>query len=1249
MVFKLKKYSLLLCAITVGLPSLLHAQSSATEPAQEPLISSVQMPAPNIMLSVDTSGSMGAVAIPDALATAIWGSNTSTQMYQATLTPGDYGLTGTANPRNQQVYALSSEKTNIAAALGRSPQINKIYYNPAIHYQPWMRADGTRMAPADPKSTRLFASGAYDANVGIDLTVVGERRNATFCTRVTFPAVYSNCTNSTSTITPALYFIYKGPDVLNPDLGFALNSSGNGVTLPSILQINNYTAYAIMEPANSGGFNITQMYASAGYNLTNPKASGYVEINRPDCSLVGSDVVCTQAQEMQNFANWYMYYRGRMRTAIGAIADTFAKDYGMEYRIGWGTYAGTRNIDSLGNFFGIVSGLRVYDDTQRANLYRFLNGLEYATSLNSTPTPQALNGIGQYFMASGNRGAWGAVPGQNDTSPQVTCRKNYAILFTDGGWNEAINTFGNVDGNQGPPYADSYNNTLADIAMFYWLNDLRPDMVNNVSASGADSATWQHLVTHTVGFGVTGTLNPETDLEGLRNGTLQWPSAGTSASDPRRIDDLWHTAINGRGTFSSASNVSDLVTSLGSIMESMAATSLPSMHRVSASNYLEESNRSYKPSYITGTWAGDLTAYTVSATPTTPANTPLWSAAEKLPMPVERNIWIGTKNSDTGVYNNAIEFTWNSVKEDTYLTENVFNLTPTTSTDTVDAKNGDLINFLRGENSQVATRDYRIREQNNVLGDIVNSNPVYAGKGTSLGYGVLPAAANGKYHYSTYLAWKKTRTPMIFVGANDGMLHAFNASDAADGGGVEAFAYIPSFVAKKLPLLASNDFAEDHQYLLDGPLTLTDAAIGKSDCGIIGEEDSFSCWRNVLVGTAGAGAKGVFALDVTDPTVYSHAPTRAQIKETILWEVTPENTGMANLGFLLQPVQAGYARSENGGRWIAMFGNGAHSTSGAASLFIVDLSNGNLIKEIVVDNTGGNGLMGVTPIYNENKVIIGAYAGDLKGNLWRFDLQDHQESAWTSKFQDSNHKPQPLYKSGRPIFQAPAFVDYSWIEEGVSKTGHMVVFGTGKYYDLSDKSDQAIDALYGILDRGTKGNVGVGTGKILTRELQLLTVDGEQYYGLSNTNDINLNVQDGWMVKLQNVGLGQRSIYTPVLSGSTALFSTVFTGASVQSSEDCDIKALSFGLVAVNLFSGNYPNIKWVDTNNDGIIDDRDQPYAGYPTGDQGGVDAFTRPGLDGGNVSDNVACGDGYFLQEVNGVSVCTKAYDTTVWEQLL
>ncbi|NLY14757.1 MAG: hypothetical protein GXZ05_00035 [Gammaproteobacteria bacterium] len=304
---------------------------------------------------------------------------------------------------------------------------------------------------------------------------------------------------------------------------------------------------------------------------------------------------------------------------------------------------------------------------------------------------------------------------------------------------------------------------------------------------------------------------------------------------------------------------------------------------------------------------------------------------------------------------------------------------------------------------------------------------------------------------------------MVYVGGNAGMLHAFNAET-----GVEEFAFVPTAVFPYLNKLTGKGYT--HQYYVDGTPTVAD---------IYDKENGK--WRTILVGTLRAGGKGLFALDITDPE-----------KISLLWEFHEYSAEAVDLA-----IKPGYsfpkptvARLHNG-RWAVVTGNGYKgegTNNGGAALYIIDAITGKLTKSLeVTGETGENGLSTPRLVdFDGDGVADYAYAGDLQGNLWRFDLLGGSatgpdtnppsngsygtKSDGISKFQVS-YNGSPMFKARsengqiQPITSAPSVIRHP------TRLGYLVVFGTGRYVEIGDKEPNTSHAqsLYGIWDMQTKG------------------------------------------------------------------------------------------------------------------------------------------------------------------------------------
>ena len=706
-------------------------------------------------------------------------------------------------------FPASYDTTSLYGRQMHSSAINLSYYNPTRRYRPWLNADGsyypnasTSAAPYDPNSPAYTLDLTQEIRAS-EIFCVGKYRN--------------QCEASTQTFYPAQYY-----ELI----------SGDGTALAHFRQVV---------------INTTSSFAKAA--------------DRSDC--LGIDT-CTQTEELKNFANWFTYYRTKWLAAKAAISQTFA-GLPSTLRLGYGVISvptSSANIIDGVATGTLQRGVRTFDGTSRSQFYDWLLNLRTAVGA-GTPLRRAMVGVGNYYRRTDNAGPWGEIPGGSSTADHKICRRALHMLITDGAWTGSIargqslteinNVVGapggslvgvNVDGSSAFPWRDGTANTLADVAMHYWTN-LRPDLSGTVSSPQAEkdlgrNANWPHMVNYMIGFGVSGTLANPADSEALKAGTKTWPAP---VDENSKIDDLWHAAWNSGGLSFSANDPLALSTSLGTIIESInqqsttdAAVILPS--RFISSDYV------YVPSYAKTRWSGDLMAYTFDRSIGDRAKKAdgsyadaTWSAANKL------DALSSTAIAARKIYTlkGAARF------EFTYTNLTTQGLIPTLTSDSTEA--ADLINFLRGDRTKEGST-YRRRASR--LGDIVNSSPLLVYNGEDNAYDFLPPPADGSTRgdYRTYLLHKTKRKGLVFVGANDGMLHAFDSIT-----GDEIFAYIPKTVLGNLKLLSNTEYA--HRYFVDGPLVEADVYDQT-----VTPTDSDTGWRNIVVGTGGAGGKNMFAIKV---------------------------------------------------------------------------------------------------------------------------------------------------------------------------------------------------------------------------------------------------------------------------------------------------------------------------------------------------------------------------------------------------
>lgn len=1004
---------------------------------------------PNIMFTLDDSGSMHFEIMPESLI-----ENDARYVY-----PRASQVYGSDDYDN---YTITFASDNARNAYVRSSHNNKLYYNPQLTYRPWANADGSLMANAKvtcaPHNPMKTAAGCRD------LTQTNRAWWAIYYTEFS-PYYY----NQDESFWPAVYFDYKG--------------SGN------VFNAKNYTRVVIN------------------------KAVATIYDGRPNRSDCKNAPVCTYDEEIQNFANWYTYYRSRILAARAGVGRAFASQ-GEAIRVGFAT------INASGS---VIRGVTPFSGTDRTAFFDELYGRDIPAK--GTPLRTSLKEVGEYFSRSDNNGPWSARAGS--TLPHLTCRQSYNILMTDGYWNGDSPSVGDQD-------QDGIKNTLADVAYKYWKTDLRRDLANKVPTSTADPANWQHLVNFTVGLGVNGSLNPANGIPG------SWPNPYDS--DEFKIDDLWHAAVNSKGSFFSAADPDTFAEALSSTLAQIAARNSSASSVTANATRLDSNTHIYQARYNSGDWSGQLVSIPLNSDGS--LGNIAWDAATQIPEPSARSIF--TRQGGAG-----IAFTWEALNNTNRTLLNIAG----------DNLGESRVAYLRGERGGEQRNGGVFRNRSDLLGDIINSDPVYVGKRD---YGYSSATGLTQTERESYQAFLSStaiarRPPMLYVGANDGMLHGFRVAD-----GVEQLAYIPASLLGELPQLTRPDY--NHRYYVDGTPRVGDAYLG-------------SRWKTLLLGSTGAGGKAVFAIDVTAPNNFT--------ADKMLWEFTHSEMGIALAAPTLVRVKA-----DN--KWVALVANGYNSNSQTARLFVLDLATGAVIKEIdtqVGSASEPNGLSSPLPVDEDgDRVVDYVYAGDLQGNLWKFDLRDNNRAQWGIAFKAGN-KPKPLFQAcdgacsastRQPITMRPLAIRHP-------RGGIMVLMGTGSYFTNDDKSlptNPRLEAVYGIWDTGTEVSRSQLLQQSITHEFVANGTTIKFNVRVVSSRDVNYTSQKGWYLVLKSPGLskgvGERAVSEMLYRHKRLIFNTL-----IPSADACDFGGRSW-LMELDPVSGARLTYSVFDVNGDGAVNDDD-------------------------------------------------------------
>jgi type IV pilus assembly protein PilY1 len=576
----------------------------------------------------------------------------------------------------------------------------------------------------------------------------------------------------------------------------------------------------------------------------------------------------------------------------------------------------------------------------------------------------------------------------------------------------------------------------------------------------------------------------------------------------------------------------------------------------------------YQASFQNENWQGNVTASSLKTTDDDGnIKSEVWNAADSINRTGRRIFtYVPTDPESLGR-----RFNWSNLDDKQRLSLR--------SGDTIRTAK-DRVEWVKGSaGSEGANGPMRVRQS--ILGDIVHSNLNFRSRYTNFGYKQLKKAEGNRY--AAYLASKRNTKDTVFVGANDGMLHAFDAEN-----GKELFAYIPNEIIPKLATVSKPKYGCEqadclpHEYLVDGKSSVADAFINNR-------------WRTVLVGTLGLGGKAIYALDVTKPELF--------VKRNILWEISdtqaPDSASVFADHMGLSIPEPIVVRMKNG-QWAAVVANGYESSSNQAALFIIDIATGQLIKTI---NTGfgsaeqPNGLSSPTAVDSDGDAIADViYAGDLQGNLWAFDVSTKNPDKWGSKYGGLNafipstnqtnlkadiRLPEPIFRTcmDSACTQPKAITAKPQVGRNPAG-GLMVYFGTGKYIDLGDnfdlEKDGIIDTFYGIHD----SNKVIDSSNLVEQKiLQETVIKADLKSRVTSKEVVIYPVKQGWYMDLVSPPSlnpkGERVISQALLREGRLIFVTMS-----PSQTDCDWAGSSW-LMELNALDGSRLSVVPIDTNGD--------------------------------------------------------------------
>lgn len=698
--------------------------------------------------------------------------------------------------------------------------------------------------------------------------------------------------------------------------------------------------------------------------------------------------------------------------------------------------------------------------------------------------------------------------------------------------------------------------------------------------------------------------------------TVYTLAVGVGYSQP--TDDnaiLQQIGASGGAGYESANNLTDLGTALSNISNKVVATISSASSVAVNTAFLTTNTQLFTAQFYPNLWTGDVMAFTINVGngdiegyP----NSPAWSAASQLANKPAADRKLFSCYSTSSSRFTHIDFT-DITDSNTATLQSLLGTDDATYT----SDTARVINTIRGVNTGVAGyRIFPVDGSGNVkkLGDVVSSSPVFAGP---------PPFNYSDLGYGRFQRDNEARKGMVYIGGNDGMLHAFHAgtvSDATLGApGNEVWGYIPNHLMKGARYAVTGDTggrlrdlarpnpkpaasetygsaAFPHRFMVNGTATAGDAVVGFQNY-------STPKWGSVLVGTEKEGGKGVFALDVTDPRPpNSSANALGQTGVKQLWEFSDwDDTAMGYSFSTVAIAKIRYSAPQSSGfvpheTWAAIFGNGYNSSEGKAYLMVVDIKTGKLIRKIRAlpsthgeyDTEANNGLSSPAVITDSSNYVSYVYAGDLRGHVYKFDFKSGTSpSGGTAAQKWQNYvdswdtrvifNAKDASNNSQPITSAPDIVKATI---GVSvKT--VILFGTGKYLENSDITSTAAQTFYGVFEPASGT---LARSDLTPQTLVETTLDGHAIRYVST----NSAVTNGWYVDLPSSG--ERVVTDPVAYSGNVIFSSFIPTSSI-----CDYGGYSW-LNVLNFKTGSQPARTDLDIGGDGAVSGSDTITVGGTT-----------------------------------------------------
>lgn len=851
---------------------------------------------------------------------------------------------------------------------------------------------------------------------------------------------------------------------------------------------------------------------------------------------------------------------------------------------------------------GVMNYLNKFGETNRTVYKRY------------DPVSELYYAVLRYYRNLGNVPAWSSVTGVTDAVRQTmfdgfpvittwddpiqySCQRNFILGIGDVNTHADRNLPGATTGSKEPAmpaevFADPVNAVtwtnkvgalqglgtlgtsligsneagylMAGLAYYANISDIRSDLAGTQSVQtywldvleGGYQANRQfYLAAKYGGFNPPAGFNPDTATSSQFADTAStkfWWSTTTDTIGSQPRPDNYYTAAKADTMVQGLTAAFSSISSQLKAFSTSFSTALPQVSALGVA--------SYSARYDAQNWTGELMASqtTFDAATGDPSLDTRWSLSSTLSTQASGTGWdtgrfIVTLRSDTKVGAPlriaSLASSQVSALDTTYVGGN---------------DSGNYLNYLRGdhtnERSSTATGSTKAyRDRTGVLGDIVGA------KARPVGPPAAPYSNSNNPGYDLFKTQYANRTPMVYVGSNDGMVHAVDGSLTGTTAGKEVWAYVPSALfngptgtpsVNGLASLGNPDFV--HHFLVDATPLAVDIDFGKTAGG------SGTDWRSILVGGLGKGGKMIYALDITDPASIAGEPlaTReAKAATKVLWEFTD-----ADLGYTYgQPTMV---KTKKYG-WTLIVGSGYNNSDGKGYIFFINPRTGALLEKVATScascsssNQAGLAHVNAFILDLSDGYADAVYAGDLMGRLWRLDITGTGDYPAPVQFaQLTGSDGQPLPVTSRPL---------GVVQPGTNR--RYITVGTGRLLDSSDISNSQPQRFFAIID-GTNAKFSIdGTINGTTSDLPSgmsfpLTVSNlKELTDINNKIALNLNTEIGWFLDLgaSVAGPGWR-----VLSDPTSFYGTVAFAATSPSSSDACQPGGTSRVYAIDLGTGS--------------------------------------------------------------------------------